>query len=35
MSMYVGQDKKYWDTILFGYRVSPHDTTSESPFYDF
>ena len=35
--MYVSRDQKDWDThlsaVLFGYRVSPHDTTGESPFY--
>lgn len=37
VSMYVSRDQKDWDThlpaVLFGYRVSPHDTTGESPFY--
>ena len=35
--MYVSRDQKDWDkhltSVLFGYRVSPHDTTGESPFY--
>ena len=33
----ISQDKKDWDihlaAILFGYRVSPNDTTGERPFY--
>lgn len=37
VSMYVSRDQKDWDThipaILFGYRVSPHETTGDSPFY--
>jgi hypothetical protein len=35
--MYVSRDQKDWDThlpaILFGFRVSPHETTGDSPFY--
>ena len=35
--MYVSRDQKDWDThlpaILFGFRVSPHQTTGDSPFY--
>ena len=37
ISMYVSRDQKDWDkhlaAILFGYRVSPHDTTGESPLF--
>ena len=37
VSMYVSRDQKDWDThlpaILFGFRVSPHQTTGDSPFY--
>ena len=37
VSMYVSRDQKDWDThlpaILFGFRVSPHETTGDSPFY--
>ncbi len=35
--MYVSRDQKDWDkhlaAILFGYRVSPHGTTGESPLF--
>ena len=37
ISMYISSDQKDWDNhlaaILFAYRVSPHDTTGESPFF--
>ena len=37
--MYVSSDKKDWDNhlaaILFAYRVSPQDTTGESPVFLF
>ena len=37
ISMYVSRDQKDWDShlpaILFGFRVSPHETTGDSPFY--
>ena len=37
ISMYVSRNQKDWDlhipAILFGYRVSPHNTTGESSFY--
>ena len=37
ISMYISSVQKDWDNhlaaILFAYRVSPHDTTGESPFF--
>ena len=37
ISMYISSDQKDWDNhlaaILFAYRVSPHYTTGESPFF--
>ena len=37
LSMYVSGNQKDWDRhlplVLFAYRVSPHASTRESPFY--